>query len=411
MVSLSCGHCYCYECQFRPPLLKIQCRQCRERTGLVIENQLRLVVQCYKHMCYILADYLRKTGKEETDGIGKDSSEFDPIAEILAEVQKGVKVSRAVLVVRPPAKYLKPVTSVTPRKDHSRPTASSSPSGSTQTPTGDSTTQQTTPGDMAVKPRRTPVGSEGKVKLKKKKISVAAVSKQPRGKGESSDGMTQGYESAGTTSEEEIDVLSVTNPGNKLPRVKVNDVDVQDLEVNTICLDEDYISVTDSTVSVKDNDQQTLNDSISSAVISPYTQLDKFRMNIDRSFSPLSPRVVMKRRKTEGTHSTAVQPQDKQSKPEKRKRKEISSSIPSEDESAIEVIATPEASKLEVLESPLPPKKRKRSPQERPRCRCGTNHPQTVERICARNKCPCYLKAIPCVGCLCKQCHNPHALK
>ena len=206
-------------------------------------------------------------------------------------------------MVRPPAKYLKPVTSGTPRKDHSRPTASSSPSGSTQTPTGGSTTQQMTPGDMAVKPRRTPVGSEGKHKLKKKRVSVAAVCKQLRRKVESSDGMTHGYESAGTTSEEEIDILSVTNPGNKLPRVKVNDVDVQDLEVNTICLDEDYISVTDSTVSVKDNDQQMLSSIISSDGISPYTQLDKFRMNIDRSFSPLSPRVVMKRRKTEGMHS------------------------------------------------------------------------------------------------------------
>jgi len=50
MISLTCGHCYCSECQFRDPLLKIQCRQCRDRTGLVVEAQLRIVVECYRYV-------------------------------------------------------------------------------------------------------------------------------------------------------------------------------------------------------------------------------------------------------------------------------------------------------------------------------------------------------------------------
>lgn len=163
MISLSCGHCYCYECQFREPLLKIHCRQCRERTGLVTERQLQLVVNCYRSMCHILGEELRKDpyafskhDKEHVNGEDdedlkmsvpiparlavqahrkNDSSglegvngrteppvtngvSVDPIAEIIREVEKGTKVSRAIFVIKPPSKYMNSrAATQTPRKD------------------------------------------------------------------------------------------------------------------------------------------------------------------------------------------------------------------------------------------------------------------------------------------------------
>ena len=105
MVSLSCGHCYCYTCQFTPPLLKIQCRQCRERTGLVIERHLRLVVDCYKKICIILGDHLARAEKTADKEPSAEGSTFDPLQELVKEVVGGVKVSRAVLMVVPPDKY------------------------------------------------------------------------------------------------------------------------------------------------------------------------------------------------------------------------------------------------------------------------------------------------------------------
>ena len=148
MISLSCGHCYCSECQFRDPLLKIQCRQCRDRTGLVVEAQLRVVVKCYRHMCSILADKVKsdpvilknfsyfeqsnedsaacevtekkneKTSKKSSRKISSTAptTNSNPIAEILREIQEGEKVSRAVLIVKPPQKYLTPKLA-TPKKE------------------------------------------------------------------------------------------------------------------------------------------------------------------------------------------------------------------------------------------------------------------------------------------------------
>lgn len=151
MISLVCGHCYCYSCQYRDPLLKIQCRQCRERRGLVIETQIRLLVDCYKRMCLILASELNsnplvlgvmgrdpahcaESDKEKQkvspsvkeNGEGKTKSKtpssavtFNPISEILKEVQEGTKVSRAVLVIKPPSKYVNAKMMPTPRKEPS----------------------------------------------------------------------------------------------------------------------------------------------------------------------------------------------------------------------------------------------------------------------------------------------------
>ena len=151
MISLPCGHCYCCQCQFKDPLLKIQCRQCRDRNGLVVEAQLRIVVECYKHMCYILVEKvdsdpmllktlsaqeqseeedIEKTSSvdENVENLSNDKSKKskqksplqnangNPIVEILREIHEGVKVSRSILVIKPPQKYLTPRVA-TPRKD------------------------------------------------------------------------------------------------------------------------------------------------------------------------------------------------------------------------------------------------------------------------------------------------------
>ena len=41
------------------------------------------------------------------------------------------------------------------------------------------------------------------------------------------------------------------------------------------------------------------------------------------------------------------------------------------------------------------------------RCRCGTNSVMFPEKVCAKGKCPCFSKGIPCKNCLCRTCHNP----
>lgn len=108
MTSPGCGHCYCYDCQFRDPLLKIQCRQCRERKGLVVEDQLRIIVKLYKELIMLLSIHF------------KDSPIIDrePFQEIINEVTHDQKVSRSVLMIPPPPQYRmipKQVT-ITPKK-------------------------------------------------------------------------------------------------------------------------------------------------------------------------------------------------------------------------------------------------------------------------------------------------------
>ena len=167
MISLVCGHCYCYQCQFRAPLLKIQCRQCRERRGLVIETQIRLLVNCYKRMCRILASELNQnpqilngnganpvnhiavaedekdkekvkggsnaskdTGDPKTKSKTATPASFNPIVEILKEIEDGTKVSRAVLIVKPPLKYINAKLMPTPKKDASLAAKNAAPTAS-----------------------------------------------------------------------------------------------------------------------------------------------------------------------------------------------------------------------------------------------------------------------------------------
>ena len=87
MISLTCGHCYCYECQFKEPVLKILCRQCKERKALVVENQLRLVVGCYRKLMQTLA-LSAKWRNQECVADPKDPN-FSPIPEIIREVTEG----------------------------------------------------------------------------------------------------------------------------------------------------------------------------------------------------------------------------------------------------------------------------------------------------------------------------------
>ena len=105
VTSPACGHCYCHECQFREPVLKIQCRQCRERRGLVCEEQMRVVVQLYKELVNLVSIHLKDTP-------------LYPLNELVDEVVGNKKVSRAILMLPPPSQYRsipKQIT-ITPKK-------------------------------------------------------------------------------------------------------------------------------------------------------------------------------------------------------------------------------------------------------------------------------------------------------
>ena len=110
VTSPACGHCYCYECQFRDPVLKIQCRQCRERRGLVCEEQMRIVVQLYKELVNLVSIHLKDTP-------------LYPLNELVDEVVENKKVSRAILMLPPPSQYRsipKQIT-ITPKKSPRKP--------------------------------------------------------------------------------------------------------------------------------------------------------------------------------------------------------------------------------------------------------------------------------------------------
>ena len=94
MVALMCGHCYCFMCQYGEPLMKIHCRQCRQREGLVINSQLRVVVQLYTQLVSIIS---------EKSSLHR---EITPILrELITEVIEGTKVSREIFLVLPPQRY------------------------------------------------------------------------------------------------------------------------------------------------------------------------------------------------------------------------------------------------------------------------------------------------------------------
>jgi len=123
MVSPVCGHHYCASCQLSTPKLKILCRQCRERKNLIEENQLRIIVSCYKQICHILAsgEPTQKPHKYKSTDIDKstmikmsDSSAVGSstlqstqiFAELIKEVTESTELPRMILHQPVPTKFL-----------------------------------------------------------------------------------------------------------------------------------------------------------------------------------------------------------------------------------------------------------------------------------------------------------------
>lgn len=90
MVS-TCDHHYCFECQFREPVLPIHCRQCRDRNNLVPALQLRTLVLCYHNLCHLLATFYSPRMASYTSVVAMGDvtphppDECDPITELLKE--------------------------------------------------------------------------------------------------------------------------------------------------------------------------------------------------------------------------------------------------------------------------------------------------------------------------------------
>lgn len=92
MVS-ACDHHYCFECQFKEPVLPIHCRQCRDRIGLVPALQLRTLVLCYHNLCHLLATFYPPGVAMDTlvvamgDLSPHPSDGCDPVTELLKEAR------------------------------------------------------------------------------------------------------------------------------------------------------------------------------------------------------------------------------------------------------------------------------------------------------------------------------------
>lgn len=132
MVSPVCGHHYCAPCQTASPKLKILCRQCRERKNLIEEKQLRIIVDCYKQICYILATENEEETSSPQSQNPKKSSESTPkggdtlscstgaptshsidiFSELVKEVTEGTELPRMILHQPIPTKFLARKTSI-----------------------------------------------------------------------------------------------------------------------------------------------------------------------------------------------------------------------------------------------------------------------------------------------------------
>jgi len=132
MVSPVCGHHYCAPCQRASPKLKILCRQCRERKNLIEEKQLRIIVACYKQICYILATRYEEEAvspqpqnhKKTSDSAKQDEDlsssstpslhTIDIFTELVKEVIEGTELPRMILHQPIPTKFLARKASMTP---------------------------------------------------------------------------------------------------------------------------------------------------------------------------------------------------------------------------------------------------------------------------------------------------------
>ncbi len=317
MISISCGHCYCCQCQYKDPLLKIQCRQCRDRTGLVVETQLRIVVECYKHVCFILADKVKDDPNllkrliaqdqtadktiEKTDVLvdENESSEKcskknkqknftslakdNPIFEILGEILDGVKVSRGILVIKPPQKYLAPRIQ-TPRKElHtlsvSTKVSKPKPKCAVNLTSNLSSKKLDTPQERQ---KTTPLGNSTLVSqrissLRRKRKRKVVLKNRSVPSSSNRDKVSRKRRrvrriSVELSSEEEDEVVDVLGlPNSKKPQRSEEDMLISKLaldcfekelySVSFACLDSQHLHVTPDGVSLKQNSKQSPFDS------------------------------------------------------------------------------------------------------------------------------------------------------
>lgn len=440
MVSVSCGHCYCAKCQTGTPLLKIQCRQCKERTGLVAENQIRLVVKCFQHMCHVLANYLATTpsaplksgefflakGREIPEG-------FNPVTEILGEVLDNVKVSRNVLLVLPPPKYLNPKPPPdppTPKKDPTcshKPTPNVTEAANPEDSDAVSQDDEETPANFTntKPPNTTPPARHTKTRTERRTGLKSTSERKRRNRSLVHTPPSQKLKNCILSAlfHSDIEFVSArpkTAPRGemklflyqKLLRLKQAPLSVPeaapDIEVNEECFDTCFVSP-DCLYKIREDVPSSQlpkaifpklpstcrssqikvtapKESMSSAVKSGLTPRAKFKLLRPKYKSPyLHPSHNVKQQK----------------KPRPTPRITLEHKSP-------KIALTPCGP--EALPEGTPTKKKKRSPMTPGhwRCRCGTNNPQTFDRICARGKCPCFVKNIPCINCLCRHCKNPY---
>ena len=339
MISLVCGHCYCYQCQFRTPLLKIQCRQCRERRGLVIETQIRLLVNCYKRMCHILASELNQNplifeikgadpvnhlagdekDKEKVKGDGnKDkgdpktksktasSAGFNPITEILKEVEEGTKVSRAVLVIKPPLKYVNAKVMPTPKKEVSlaaKNTTSATDKAEKEKERENESLMEARAGTSATSARG---AGEEKVKKKrgrkaKRQLVMPSVTEEGREIKESS---SKEKERRGKTKEDNVPVpavkpgMFVTDDDLAKAKLAIDKLKPSHLEISVKSLDSKLVKVSADGITIKER-VATKGVELTSQVTPAMLSYVRFVLDKDgnrkRIWNPLCPRIVVKR--------------------------------------------------------------------------------------------------------------------
>ena len=469
MVSLSCGHCYCAKCQLGTPLLKIQCRQCKERTGLVAENQIRIVVTCYRHMCHVISEYLNTTpsaslisGKFTLARDREIPDGFNPVTEILAEVVEGVKVSRTVLLVLPPPKYLNPKPPPDPptsKKDQNSPVTNEPPSCKDPTSAEES--------DLLPPQNEERLASNTNSPSLPRPTSHKKKAKRDRKKGEGSKARKRPTLHTPTSSQRsssrgqvesawfhgDVDFVSgrpAPSRGTmrlfaslKLLRVKQATLcgpeQDTDLQVEDGCIDKQFVSLVDSAYRVRQDlpsssllppsqrPQLTCLPILPPSLLPPKTpdtapaatSTKKTTLRTRCMFTPRSKfKVLQPRYRSPYLHPSPDSQPRKHNKPTPPELKKSPNLPPTP--SAITVgppgplalspSVGPPPSSSSSQDTPQPPaKKKKRGPMTPGhwRCRCGTNNPQTFDRICARGKCPCFVKNIPCQNCLCRHCKNP----
>lgn len=356
MVSLSCGHCYCEQCQYGSPLLKIQCRQCRERTGLVINTQLRTVVQLYKELLQVL----RLTSTKLVS--------LTPFKELIKEVTDGIKVSPVILMIRPPERYMtgKPAT---PKKEPVRPE------------------QSVITGLPSSPSRLHEVKTITKVVKHDVKFSIVQPSNQP----------------CPTSIKTEEDLLD----------------GCYNLEVDGTCLmaplkteKHDRFNFSITTIA-----QHKIPFNLSKQSRSPFTPrlycknqikaLKRVSKKKNRLHCVVSNLVKALQHQPFVTTSQSSLPPTSTSNP----------SVPSSHSSTMESLDQPiplkkvkRKSKKQKYICTLSNEEIEELKKEpKFRCRCGTNPGVLHEHlICAKKKCPCFLNGLPCSRCRCRGCCNPY---